>query len=442
MGSFDTSMCRLADCFSTRGQAAVELGSKRITWDIISDMWHPDSNAEGILSVGMAENTLLHTTLLEYINANSKLSPMHLTYNNGSMGSNALRDAVSHFVNRHFKPFRKVEPSHILMTNGCSSAIEHLSHLFLNPGEGILLGMPYYATFIADLTLRPEAEVVPVPMGEKDPLTPEAIELYEHAAIEFEQRTGKKIRAVMLCNPHNPLGRCYPRQTIERLLKLCQSRHMHLISDEIYALSTWSNQVDKTCTFNEFESLLSWDLTALIDPGLVHVLWGLSKDFGANGLRVGAIISQSNRDLHTAAKCVSLYSFISAMSDQIITSILSNDAFTDMYIKKNQQLLSQSHNHLLQIVKKNNIEYREGCNAGFFLWINLGKKYLENHPGEDATKPGFSDKIFNKLLYEKKVYVAHGTAYGSEKPGWYRVVFSHPLLWLDEAMERILSALQ
>ncbi|KAJ5107391.1 hypothetical protein N7456_004066 [Penicillium angulare] len=428
MGSVDTTTCQVVETFSTRGQAAVELGSKRITWDVISDMWHPDSNAEGILSVGMAENTLMHNTLLEYINANSKISAVHLTYNNGSMGSNALRDAVSHFVNRHFKPARQVEPSHILMTNGCSSAIEHLSHLFLNPGDGILLGMPYYATFIADLSLRPEAVVVPVPMGNIDPLSPNAIDLYERTAVEFEQRTGKKVRAVMLCNPHNPLGRCYPRETIDCLMKLCQSRRMHLISDEIYALSVWNNKLDKNSKFNEFESLLSRDLTNLIDPDLVHVLWGMSKDFGANGLRTGAIISQSNSNLHTAAKCVSLYSFVSAMSDQIVTSILSNDTFTDI--------------HILRIIKENNIEYREGCNAGFFLWANLGKKYLEHHPEECITKSDFSDKIFNKLLHDQKVYVAHGTAYGSENPGWYRIVFSHPIPWLDEAMKRILHGLK
>ncbi|KAJ5139425.1 1-aminocyclopropane-1-carboxylate synthase [Penicillium atrosanguineum] len=155
--------------FSERGHAAVRLGSKRKTWDIISDMWHPETNPGGILSVGMAENTLLHNTLLEYIHANFQLKATRLTYNNGSMGSHALRQAVSHFLNRHFCPFRPVEPSHIVITNGCSSAIEHLSWTLLNPGEAILLRNPYYSTFVADLTLRPEAVVMPVEMGGVDP---------------------------------------------------------------------------------------------------------------------------------------------------------------------------------------------------------------------------------------------------------------------------------
>lgn len=442
MGSVGTSAAKQGcDLFSERGQRAVNLGASRITWDIISDMWHAEKNPSGYLSVGMAENTLLHDTLLEYINSNTKLSTEHLTYNNGSMGSHVLRKAVSHFLNRHFNPFRPVEPSHVLVTNGCSSAIEHLSWSFLNPGDGILLSKPYYSTFIADITLRPETVVVPVEMGGVDALSPEAVEKYEQAATEFEQRTGKRVRGVMLCNPHNPLGRCYPRATVDRLMRFCQSRRMHLISDEIYALSVWNNRVDTDVNFTPFESLLSKDTTGLIDPALVHVLWGMSKDFGANGLRVGAVISQSNPKMHISQKCLSLYSFVSSMSDQITASILQNDAFTDKYIQTNRELLSKSHGHLVQLLKKHDIEYRHGCNAGFFLWVNLGKKYLEAHPGEVGEKLEFTDTLFKKLL-DNKVYVAHGTAYGSESPGWFRLVFSHHIPWLEEAMVRIVRAIQ
>lgn len=427
--------------FSHRGQNAVKLGTQQAMWKIISDMWHPQTNPSGILSVGMAENTLLHEFLLEYIHANVRLTTTHLTYNNGSMGSDELRKAVSHFWNRKFNPFQQVEPEHVLMTNGCSSAIEHLSWTFLNQGEAILLSKPYYSTFIADITLRPEAVVVPVEMGDLDPLSPQAVEEYEKAAVKFEAETGKRVRAVMLCNPHNPLGRCYPRETVTGLMKLCQSRQMHLISDEIYALSVWENKVDGNAPTDRFESLLSRDTTGLIDPSLVHVLWGMSKDFGANGLRVGAIISQSSPDFHVAQRCLSLSTFVSAMSDQITASILSNDAFTDAYIEKNRELLSLSHEYIVNSFKKHDIEYLNGCHAGFFVWINLGKKYLQRHPETDEGQGELTDVVFQRLLAQK-VYLAHGIAFGSEKPGWFRVVFAHPIPWLEEAMKRIMQAVE
>ncbi|KAL4788776.1 pyridoxal phosphate-dependent transferase [Aspergillus venezuelensis] len=395
MGSITPTSSKASNTLSQRGQNALDLGSKRITWDIISNI-----------------------TLVDYIHNNLEISAKHLTYNTGSMGSIALRKAVSHFLNRHFNPVHPVEPAHVLMTNGCSSAIEHLSWTFLNPGEAILLGKPYYATFIADICLRPEAVVVEVEMGAVDPLSPEAVSLYEQAAIKFEQRTGKRVRGLMLCNPHNPLGRCYPRDTITELMRLGQSRQMHLISDEIYALSVWENRADRDVGFTPFESLPARDTTGLIDPQL------------------------GNPEMHTAQKCLSLYSFVSGLSDQITTSILGNDAFTDAYIAANREKLSESHAFLVGLLKKQGIEYSRGCNAGFFLWVNLGKKYREARPDVqlEAQSLEFTDMLFQGLL-DNKVYLAHGTAYGSENPGWFRLVFAHPLPWLEEAMRRILGAI-
>ncbi|GES66711.1 PLP-dependent transferase [Aspergillus terreus] len=315
----------------------------------------------------MAENTLLHDTLLEYIQANVRFSPIHLTYYNGSMGSKALRTAMSHFVNRHFNPFRPVEPHQIAMTNGCSSAIEQLSWTFLNPGEAVLLGKPYYSTFIPDISLRPEAVVVTVEFGDLDPLSPEVVDHYDRAAADFEAHTERR------------------------------RRQMHLISDEIYALSLWENRVDKDCKFDPSDSVLSRDTTGLIDANLMHVLWGMSKDFGANGLRVGAIISQSSPDLHVAQRSLSLYAFVSGFSDKITASTLRDDNFTDLYINTNQKKLSDAHEFFIRMLKQHGIEYATGANAGSFLWINLGKKYMERHAGKEAKASDITDIIHQEL---------------------------------------------
>lgn len=58
-------------------------------------------------------------------------------------------------------------------------------------------------------------------------------------------------------------------------MTLCKKRQMHLISDEIYGLSVWDN---KNMTDNVgFTSVLSIDAAQFMDPGMVHVVWGLSK---------------------------------------------------------------------------------------------------------------------------------------------------------------------
>lgn len=66
---------------------------------------------------------------------------------------------------------------------------------------------------------------------------------------------------------------------------------MHFISDEIYAKSVFGNL--DTPDAVQFVSTLSLDLEGVIDPACHHVLYGASKDFCANGLRLGLVYTQN-----------------------------------------------------------------------------------------------------------------------------------------------------
>ncbi len=71
------------------------------------------------------------------------------------------------------------------------------------------------------------------------------------------------------------IGRCYTREVLLEYMRLCQKYNLHLISDEIYALSVWDNP--RAPDAPKFTSVLSIDASGIIDPSLVHVLWGMSK---------------------------------------------------------------------------------------------------------------------------------------------------------------------
>jgi hypothetical protein len=139
----------------------------------------------------------------------------------------------------------------------------------------------------------------------------EAIHNYEIAVVEAQER-GIPVKALMLCSPHNPLGeyrpittgrtipgsfwlaavkkpaltinllfslisigRCFPREVLREYMRFCQRHQLHLLSDEIYALSVWENPDFPDAP--GFTSVLSIDIKGVIDPSLVHVLWGMSK---------------------------------------------------------------------------------------------------------------------------------------------------------------------
>ena len=102
---------------------------------------------------------------------------------------------------------------------------------------------------------------------------------------EAFQSAARPIKALVLTNPHNPLGLCYTPSVLELCLQFCQRHSIHFISDEIYALTSYKNTDIPTPV--PFVSVLSLDVVALgVDRSRVHVIWSTSKDFGQSGVRM------------------------------------------------------------------------------------------------------------------------------------------------------------
>ena len=394
----------------------------------------------------------MHDELRDFLNTKTLVDKdaRGLTYGDGPCGSTPLRSVLSSFLNNYFAPAAPVVPDHLMVTNGLSSAIEQSSWALADSGDGILLGRPYYRAFLPDIGLRTGVKVVPVAFGDVDPCGVDCVRKYEEALMASNE-AGVKVKALMLCHPHNPLGRCYSRETIVALMKLCQKHRIHLISDEIYALSVWENTVDDLSSpTTPFHSALSIDTAGIIDPSLVHVLWGFSKDFGANGIRLGMVISQANPSMLMAMATCGLYSSPSSLTENAAIAILSDNAFLGSYIQKNQERLSTAFAVAVKILQEYNIEHMPGANAAFFLWINLGKKFVENADGKELPEGvviegkqahKITQVIFERLM-EKKVFLVLGDATGAEEPGWFRLVFTQAPELIEEGVKRIAQALE
>jgi len=139
-----------------------------------------------------------------------------------------------------------------------------------------------------------------------------------------------------------------------------------------------------------------------------------------------------------------------APSDVIATTILADHAFTDTYIRNNRLRIAESYRFATMWLKEHQIGYYPGANAAFFLWVNLGRKWRT--VGQQSASENTQEKmqavvsleeskvIFKKLL-AKKIFVAKGEAFGSEIPGWFRIVFTQPREYMVEGFKRILEAL-
>jgi len=109
--------------------------------------------------------------------------------------------------------------------------------------------------------------------GDVDQFSIEVVKSYEEHILQAAKE-GIKIRALLICNPHNPLGKCYSRETLVALLKLCEKHSIHLISDEVYGLSVFVVEGEERVPFT---SVLSIDPTGLLRTDQLHVMYGMSK---------------------------------------------------------------------------------------------------------------------------------------------------------------------
>ena len=135
--------------------------------------------------------------------------------------------------------------------------------------------------FETSFILRSEAVPVHVQPTDRSSQADSFIAAYQKALTSSKHR----VKAVLFCNPHNPRGDLYPREHIEALLQFCETHDLHLISDEIYALSTFND--GGLANGRGFVSVLQCDLKKLrVNPARVHMVYSISKDLGSSGLRL------------------------------------------------------------------------------------------------------------------------------------------------------------
>jgi aspartate/methionine/tyrosine aminotransferase len=209
------------------------------------------------------------------------------------------------------------------------------------------------------------------------------------------------------------------------------------VSDEVYALSVWGVPI--------FTSVLSLDLEGLIDPSLVHVLWGVSKDFGANGWRMGCLISPSNCTLRAALGSVAIYSYALSIADHIVAQMLEDDTFTTAYLTENRRRLASAFAFTTGFLQRHAIPFVVDTHAALFVWADLGQAYRRRHPerGGRWTAVGALEVVekVKESLRQQKVYLAWGGNFDSESNDMFRIVFAHPTSYLEEGSRRIDQAL-
>ncbi|EXL63312.1 hypothetical protein FOCG_01668 [Fusarium oxysporum f. sp. radicis-lycopersici 26381] len=441
-------MASLNGNLSQRGEVFATPTSKMPMLDVVNDLWHAETNPDGYISLGVAENTLMHKELIEHITKNFSLDSHALTAGDGFTGSHRLRNTLARFINRNFSPFEDIIKDQVIVTSGVGQAIELSGFALCDKGNGVLLARPHYGNFPIDLGYRVEAKIIGVSFGDVDPFSIETIVYYEKALEEAEQQ-GIRVRVFLLCNPHNPLGRCYTPEVLKAYMQFCQKHNLHLISDEVYALSVWKNPGAPDAP--DFTSILAINHHGLIDRELIHVLWGMGKDFGSCGIRIGCLISR-NKAFLRACEANSYFSGPSSLADLATARILADDAFIESYIRTNRLRLAENYELTTKFLSSHQIPHKEGSNAGLFVWADLFQplraqvdatlqNQKEHEEGSEEALRTLETSLQENFL-KHKIFLALGADFGSDVPGWFRIVFAHEKSYLHLGLERMIKAIE
>jgi aspartate/methionine/tyrosine aminotransferase len=78
-----------------------------------------------------------------------------------------------------------------------------------------------------------------------------------------------RLTCQILCNPQNPLGRTYPRDTLLAYARFCEERDLHLVSDEIYAMSVYENKCERSSDRAVSQSHIRSASTGMLAPACV-----------------------------------------------------------------------------------------------------------------------------------------------------------------------------
>ncbi|BFZ63142.1 hypothetical protein YB2330_004262 [Saitoella coloradoensis] len=398
---------------------------------LMANPYHEVDNPTGIVNIGVAENTLMHADLVERFNKCFKITGFALTYGAGFGGSPQLKEALATMYNERLHPIVPIKKEHILLMSGASAIIDALAYNTCEEGDGVLVGQPLYGGFFFDLQNRSRTKLLPVPLHGADPFGTAAVAQYE-ATILDARKQGIKVRVLLLCNPHNPLGQCYTREALKGYMRLCQEYDLHLVSDEIYALSVFPTKENPNPT--PFTSVLSIDPNGLISPWRMHVVHGMSKDFGANGLRAGALITQHNETLLKSCTMISMFPGISSAADLLWRSVLEDKEYLNFFIEANKERLAASYEKCAEFLRQTGIPYKPS-NAGHFVWVDL-RRFMPN--ANDSLEA--EQKLTDKLL-KTGVYMATGESFYTEEHGWYRVTFSVDEKTMMLGLKRLAQAL-
>jgi cystathionine beta-lyase len=320
----------------------------------------------------------------------------------------SLKEAVQHWLQARHQ--WEIDRSWLVFSTGVVPAIATAIEAFSKEGDRVVVFTPVYPPLF-QLVRQHRRTLVTSPLQLKETR-------YE---IDWDDLTEKiqGAKLLLLCSPHNPGGRVWTKEELEKIAQLCMKHDVIVISDEIHADLTFPP--NKHVPFASIHPEFAERSITFIAP---------TKTFNLAGLQAAAVII-ANESLRRQFRKVqqrqgfftlNTFAVVGAEAayrhggewlDALLTYLQENINYVSSYI--------QTHLPALRVIRPE---------ATYLVWI-------------DCRQLGLTEQQLKQLLLEKgKIAVEFGSKFGEEGKGFIRMNVACPRKTLKEALDRLSAALR
>ena len=305
----------------------------------------------------------------------------------------------------------EIQKEWLLQTPGVVFALAMAVKAYTQPGDAVLIQQPVYYPFtevILDNGRRRVSNDLVLRGGR-----------YEIDFADFEEKiVANQVKLFLFCSPHNPVGRVWTKEELERIAEICRKHHVIVVADEIHEDFVWSGHPH--IPFASLgEEAANYSVTCT-SP---------SKTFNLAGLQVSNIFIP-NFELRRKLK----HEINAAGYSQLNTLGLTacEAAYRDglPWLEELKAYLRQNIEYTRTFLRQNLPQVRliepEGT---YLLWL-------------DFRNLGLSNAALEELIIKKAgLWLDSGAIFGAAGKGFQRINVACPRAVLAEALQRIAKAI-
>ena len=292
----------------------------------------------------------------------------------------------------------------LLYTTAVVPAMSCVIKALTMPGEKVLILSPAYNCFFSSIKNN-GCEVLESPLKAAD-------DSFEVDFIDFESKCAdEKTTLFLLCNPHNPTGRVWTREELQRMYDICHRHGVKVVSDEIHC-----ELIMPGYRFVPFGTVTD-DCVVMNSP---------SKSFNTAGLQIANIICSHPTWRRRIDRAININEVCDVNPFGIVALQAAYNESEDWIDELNQYLWG-NYQSIRDFIEENIPQWKVCRLEGTYLpWVDVSAMGIT------------SQQLCNRLFAEAKVWINPGTMYGRETgEGYVRLNIACPRSRLMDALQRI-----